>query len=139
MILLKRVYDEASPNDGFRVLVDRLWPRGLSKERARVDAWLREIAPSTDLRKWFHSHPDSWQDFRRRYLAELRAASANEQLQEFYGILDENAVVTLLFASKETQQNNATVLKELVEGMRKPPQGTGARRARVQRRKRSDA
>jgi len=72
-IALKRVYESPSDSDGLRILVDRLWPRGLSKEAAGVDLWLRALAPSNELRKWFHAHPGRWKDFRRRYLTELRA------------------------------------------------------------------
>jgi len=136
-IALKRVYDEASDSDAFRVLVDRLWPRGLTKAAARVDLWLRDLAPSNELRKWFHSNPEHWKEFRQKYLAELHAPAAEKALQELYDILDRERAVTLLYASKQTEQNNATVLKEFVEGMKKPPKGTGDQRAPVQKRKRA--
>jgi len=135
-IALQRVYDEASDSDGFRVLVDRLWPRGLTKAAARIDLWLRDLAPSNELRKWFHAHPEHWKEFRQKYLAELRAPAAEKALQQLYDILDRERAVTLLYASKQTEQNNATVLKEFVEGMKKPPKGTGDQRARLQKRKR---
>lgn len=135
-IALKRVYDDPSDSDGSRVLVDRLWPRGLSKAVARIDLWLRDLAPSNELRKWFHAHPEHWKEFRQRYLAELHAPAAEKALQQLYEALDRERTVTLLFASKQTEQNNATVLKEFVEGMKKPPKGTGDQRARVQKRKR---
>jgi len=135
-IALKRVYDEPSDSDGFRVLVDRLWPRGLTKAAARIDLWLRDLAPSNELRKWFHAHPEHWKDFRQKYVAELHALAAEKALKQLYEILDRERAVTLLFASKKTDQNNATVLKEFVEGMKKPPKGTGDQRARVQKRKR---
>jgi uncharacterized protein YeaO (DUF488 family) len=135
-VLLKRVYDEPADSDGFRVLVDRLWPRGLTKQKARLDAWLRDIAPSNELRKWFHAHPERWQDFRQRYLTELRTPAASVALQKLYDLLDGERTVSLLFASRKTDQNNATVLKEIVEGMKKPPKGTGAG-ARAQVRKRA--
>jgi len=76
VIRVKRVYEEASPSDGIRVLVDRLWPRGLKKEEVRMDAWLRDLAPSNELRKWFHSHPEDEQEFRKRYVRELHGAAA---------------------------------------------------------------
>jgi uncharacterized protein YeaO (DUF488 family) len=135
-ILVKRVYDEPSNSDGFRVLVDRLWPRGLTKEAARVDLWLRDLAPSNELRKWFHAHPEYWNEFRRKYLAELRAPAAEQALNTLYDILDPRRALTLLFASKKTDQNNATVLKEFVQGMKKPPTGTGDHRVRAENRKR---
>lgn len=135
-IALKRVYDEPSLSDGLRVLVDRLWPRGLTKAAARIDLWLRDLAPSNDLRKWFHAHPEHWKEFRQKYVAELHALAAENALKQLYEVLDRERTVTLLFASKKTEQNNATVLKEFVEGMKKPPKGTGDQRARVQKRKR---
>ena len=135
-IALKRVYDEPSDLDGFRVLVDRLWPRGLTKAAAHIDLWLRDLAPSNDLRKWYHAHPEHWKEFRQKYLAELHSPAAEKALQQLYDILDSERAVTLLFASKQTAQNNATVLKEFVEGMKKPPKGTGDQRARVQKRRR---
>lgn len=136
-IALKRVYDEASDSDGFRVLVDRLWPRGLTKAAAHIDLWLRELAPSNELRKWFHAHPEHWKEFRQKYLVELHAPAAEKALTQLYEILDRERAITLLFASKQTDQNNATVLKEFVEGMKKPPKGTGDQRARLQKRKRA--
>ena len=133
-IVLKRVYDEPAASDGIRILVDRLWPRGLTKRDARVDAWLRDLAPSNELRKWFHAHSEQWWEFRQRYLAELRTPLATDALQELYDVLDRERTVSLLFASKRTDQNNATVLKEIVEGIKKPPKGTGEGRAQVRKR-----
>jgi uncharacterized protein YeaO (DUF488 family) len=124
-IMVKRVYERATPSDGTRILVDRLWPRGLSKEKASVRAWLRELAPSDTLRKWFHARPEAWPTFRKRYLKELtrsEAAGALEQLHRLAGI---HRRMTLLFASKNEEHNNAVVLKQLLEGLRKPPTGTG--------------
>lgn len=136
-IALKRVYDEPSDSDGFRVLVDRLWPRGLTKAAAHIDLWLRDLAPSNELRNWFHARPEHWKEFRQKYLVELHAPAAEKALTQLYEILDRERAITLLFASKQTDQNNATVLKEFVEGMRKPPKGTGDQRARLQKRKRA--
>jgi len=133
-IVLKRVYDEPAASDGIRILVDRLWPRGLTKRDARVDAWLRDLAPSNELRKWFHAHPEQWREFRQRYLTELRTPLATGALEKLYDVLDREGTVSLLFASKRTDQNNATVLKEIVEGMKKPPKGTGEGRAQVRKR-----
>jgi uncharacterized protein YeaO (DUF488 family) len=133
-IALKRVYDAPDDSDGHRVLVDRLWPRGLTKEEAQIDLWLRDLAPSSELRKWFHSNPENWKEFRQRYLAELRTAAAQNALV-LYGVLDRESPVTLVFASKRADKNNATVLKEFVEGMKKPPRGSGEQRTRAQRRR----
>jgi uncharacterized protein YeaO (DUF488 family) len=130
---VKRVYDKPLPSDGTRVLVDRLWPRGLTKERAVVDAWLREIAPSALLRTWFHSHPAEWSNFRRRYLKELSGPKATNALDELYRLAHGKKKVTLLFASRNQEHNNAVVLKDLLNGMRKPPTGTGPAGARTAR------
>ncbi|HWY55567.1 MAG TPA: DUF488 family protein [Terriglobales bacterium] len=122
---MKRVYEPPARSDGTRVLVDRLWPRGLSKERAAVDQWLRDLAPSDALRKWFHSHPDAWLLFRKRYLKELTRPEAAPALDELYRLANGKKKLTLLFASKNEARNNAVVLKDLLEGMRKPPTGSG--------------
>ena len=127
---VKRVYEKPLPSDGTRVLVDRLWPRGLTKKRAVVDAWLREIAPSALLRTWFHSHPSEWSNFRRRYLKELSDPKATSALDELYRLAHGKKKVTLLFASRNQEHNNAVVLKDLLNGMRKPPTGTGPAGAR---------
>jgi uncharacterized protein YeaO (DUF488 family) len=122
---VKRVYEEPARTDGTRVLVDRLWPRGLSKARAAVDKWLRDLAPSDALRKWFHARPDAWTMFRKRYLKELARPESAEALSELYRLANQRKKLTLLFAPRNEEQNNATVLKDLLEGMRKPPTGTG--------------
>jgi uncharacterized protein YeaO (DUF488 family) len=124
-IALKRVYDAPSAADGLRVLVDRLWPRGLSKERAAVDEWLRDIAPSDDLRHWYHARPSEWTSFRSKYLKELSQPQARSALEKIYQVAHKKKRLTLLFASRNEEHNNATVLKELLEGLRKPPTGTG--------------
>lgn len=134
-VSIKRVYEQPADSDGLRVLVDRLWPRGLARQNARVDLWLREIAPSTQLRQWFHAHPEKWPEFRQSYMAELDTAAAASDLARLYQAVDQHPRVTLLFASRKTDENNATVLKELIEGMKKPPKGTGEGRARVRKRK----
>lgn len=137
MIALKRVYDPPSSSDGTRVLVDRLWPRGLTKNLAKVDAWLRDLAPSNDLRKWYHAHMDQWPEFRKRYLQELRAPAAIAALAQLLELAAQHDQVTLLFASKELEHNNATVVKQLIEGKKKPPTSTGApaKAARARRRR----
>ena len=122
---IKRVYEEPARSDGTRVLVDRLWPRGLSKARAAVDKWLRDLAPSDALRKWFHARPDAWPMFRKRYLKELARPESAEALGELYRLANQRKKLSLLFASRNEDHNNATVLKDLLEGMRKPPTGTG--------------
>ena len=111
---VKRVYDTPSESDGTRVLVDRLWPRGLTKDEARVDAWVRDLAPSNELRKWAHAHTDERQEFRRRYIRELHAAAASEALNELQALVRQSRKVTLLFASKNIEYNNATVLKDFL-------------------------
>ena len=125
-VSVKRVYESAARGDGTRVLVDRLWPRGLSKQRAELDAWLRNLAPSDELRKWYHARPEQWLNFRKKYLRELTHPGAEIELLELYRLTHgKNRRVTLLFASKNQEHNNAMVLKELLDGMRKPPSGTG--------------
>lgn len=137
-VAVKRVYDKAVRSDGTRVLVDRLWPRGVRKEAAAIDAWLKAIAPSDGLRQWFHSHSDEWNTFRKRYLEELNRAEAAPGLEELHELAHKKKRLTLLFASKNTERNNAVVLKELLEGMRKPPSSTSgvARAARARARAR---
>ena len=124
-VALKRAYEKPSPADGARVLVDRLWPRGVSKEKADIQAWLRELAPSHQLRNWYHARPDQWSLFRRRYLEELGQPAASAALEELYDLARRRKKVTLVYASKNTERNNAVVLKELLEGMRKPPHSSG--------------
>lgn len=136
-VTIKRVYLKPSPDDGARVLVDRLWPRGLGKQAAALDAWLKELAPSDDLRKWFHAHPQQRSKFRERYLKELSADVAGQALEQLYKIRNQHSHLTLLYASKNEEYNNATVLRELVEGERKPPTGTGPVRAAQGRRARA--
>lgn len=104
---IKRVYDEPSPVDGTRILVDRLWPRGLSKERAHVDVWLKDVAPSNDLRKWFGHDPAKWKEFQQRYRLELRHnAAVLEELKK----LVSKGPATLLYGAKDEQHNEAVVL-----------------------------
>src|SRR5512140_2483934 len=110
MIKTKRAYDPASADDGKRILVDRLWPRGLTKEKARIDEWLRDLAPSDELRKWYHARPSQWVNFRKRYLAELHSPAATTALEELYKLANKRRRVTLVFASRNLERNNATVL-----------------------------
>ena len=109
---IKRAYDPPARNDGKRVLVDRLWPRGLSREAAALDLWLKEIAPSTELRKWFGHDPDRWEEFQRRYEAELgdAAAPAVDQLLD----LLKDGPVTLIYGARDTEHNDAVVLADFL-------------------------
>ena len=112
MIRIKRIYEEASEDDGLRVLVDRLWPRGLSKEKAKIDQWEKELAPTTELRHWFGHDPAKWEEFLERYRAEL--AGKEEALSRLRQECDEG-VVTLLYAAKDEEHNNAVALKRYIE------------------------
>lgn len=111
-ISLKRVYEKPSKNDGYRVLIDRLWPRGIKKEQAYVDCWLKSIAPSNELRKWFGHDPEKWLEFKNRYFQELEADL--ERLNQLIEIV-KSRQVTLLFGAKDTEHNNAVALKEYLE------------------------
>ena len=124
-IILKRIYEKVAASDGARVLVDRLWPRGISKKDAALDAWLKELAPSDELRRWSHANREAWNMFRKRYLRELARPEAAQQLQELYGLARGRKRLTLLYAFKDEEHNNAVVLKDLLDGMKKPPTGTG--------------
>ena len=106
---VKRIYEAADPKDGFRILVDRVWPRGLSKEAVRIDLWLRDVAPSTALRKWFGHDPALWDEFRKRYFAELDRNRG--PVEEILAHADKKSV-TLLFGAKDEQHNNAVALQE---------------------------
>ena len=113
MIHLKRVYEPSSEEDGMRILVERLWPRGVSKERAALDRWMKEIAPSGALRKWYGHDPAKWEEFRRRYREELRQnEDAVEELKKLTG----QGPVTFVYAAKDEAHNSAVVLKEYLEG-----------------------
>jgi len=111
----KRIYEQPDKTDGLRVLVDRLWPRGLTKKEAQIDDWLKEIAPSTRLRKWFGHDPARWKEFKQRYVAELK--DHREQL-EHLAQESRKRTVTLLFGAKDVTHNNAVVLKEYIEKFR---------------------
>lgn len=111
-IKTKRIYEPAAAADGYRILVDRLWPRGLTKEAAGIDRWMKEVAPSNELRTWFHAHMEEWDEFSARYKAELKGSDA---LNELRALVAANEVVTLLFAAKTADRNQALVLKELLE------------------------
>lgn len=108
MIKMKRVYEKASEEDGFRILVDRLWPRGLSKDKAKIDIWLKDVAPSNDLRKWFSHDPQKWQEFIKRYQTELN--QKQELLHKIKQAEKENGTVTLLYGAKDQERNQAVAL-----------------------------
>ncbi len=107
------------------MLVDRLWPRGLRKTEVALDEWFRDLAPSDALRQWYHAQPEHWTLFRKRYLKELSRPEAEKDLLKLYSLAHKRKRLTLLYASKNETHNNAMVLKDLLDGMRKPPTGTG--------------
>jgi uncharacterized protein YeaO (DUF488 family) len=111
-INIKRAYDAAEKTDGYRILVDRLWPRGISKEKAGIDLWLKGIAPSDDLRKWFGHDPERWPEFKTKYRAEL--ANRRELLQELKQLESEHGTITLVYAAKDEAHNDAVVLKDVL-------------------------
>ena len=113
MVAQKRVYEEPEPSDGVRVLVDRLWPRGLTKERAQVDVWLKDVSPSRDLRVWFGHDPAKFEEFRRRYEAELAEEPGRAAFAELREMARKQHV-TLVFAAHDTEHCNAVVLRELL-------------------------
>jgi uncharacterized protein YeaO (DUF488 family) len=112
MLKLKRVYDEPSKEDGYRILVERLWPRGMSKDRAAVDLWLKEVAPSPELRKWFAHDPAKWQEFRRRYVKELE-----KKADEVHLLLNKSreGTVTLVYAAHDREHNSALLLQQYLK------------------------
>jgi uncharacterized protein YeaO (DUF488 family) len=112
MIKIKRVYDPISADDGKRILVDRLWPRGIKKEKAHIDEWVKEIAPSNELRKWYSHDPAKWAEFKKRYKQEI--AGETERLEKIKAEARKQTV-TLLFSSKELERNNAVALKEMLD------------------------
>ena len=108
-VKIKRIYEETSSDDGRRVLVDRLWPRGVSKEKAKLDLWLKEIGPSNELRKWFNHDAAKYSEFKKRYFKELDDNPAADQLKK---IIKDNSKVTLLYSARDEQHNQAAALKE---------------------------
>lgn len=112
-IKLKRAYDASSPEDGFRIYVDRLWPRGLSHETFHYDLWDKDISPSTELREWFHQDSEGrWNEFSKKYMEEL---SKNPSIQSLKSLISDKKIVTLLYSSHDSLHNNAVVLKEFLE------------------------
>jgi uncharacterized protein YeaO (DUF488 family) len=123
MVKIKRVYDPPVPDDGKRILIDRLWPRGLKKEGARIDKWIKELAPSTELRKWFNHEPEKWGEFRKRFFSELRG---KRDAVDVIVNAARKGPVTLLFGSKEKRFNNAVALKEYIEAKMNASEGKKA-------------
>ena len=124
MFHLKRAYDPASPEDGCRVLVERLWPRGVSKSQAAIDAWLKDVAPSSELRKWYGHDPARWDEFRRRYWAELRS---NRQAVDDLRAKEREGKVTLVYAARDQEHSGALALVEFLK-QAKPQSRDGRRR-----------
>ncbi len=112
-IKIKRAYQEASEDDGFRILVDKLWPRGVTKEKAKLDLWMKEIAPSTDLRKWFNHESEKWDEFQIKYNEELK--DKKELLTQLKDLEQKNKITTLVFSAKDEKHNNAVVIKDALE------------------------
>ncbi len=112
-IKIKRIYELPDTSDGCRVLVDRLWPRGLAKEKAAIDHWLKDLAPSNDLRRWYGHDPDKWNEFRKRYRAELDADPS--VLEPLTRLMDTERTITLLFSSREEKFNNAVALAAILQ------------------------
>jgi len=110
-IQCKRAYDDEDPDDGYRVLVDRLWPRGLSKDQLRLDAWYKDLAPSGTLRKWFGHQVDRWPEFGERYRAELQTPEQRERIRDLLNTADQGHI-TLLYGAKDTEHNQAVILAE---------------------------
>jgi len=112
MVRIKRIYDAPAANDGTRVLVDQLWPRGVSKEKAALGLWLKEVAPSTELREWFGHQPERFEEFRTRYTDEL---AHNPAVKELQGLAQRNPTLTLLYGAKDPTMNQAVVLRQFLE------------------------
>jgi len=119
-IRLKRAYEPAETGDGVRILVDRLWPRGVSKEKAALDDWMKDIAPSTELRKWFDHDPERWAEFERRYKAELRQHA--EELEHIRAMA-RTRTVTLVYGARDEEHNDAVVLKDVLLSATRSPRG----------------
>jgi uncharacterized protein YeaO (DUF488 family) len=112
MFKIKRIYENHEQSDGYRVLIDRVWPRGMSKEQAHIDLWLKEIAPSTELRKWFNHEIDKWEEFQKKYRGELQAKK--DLVHQLKALEEEHKVITLLYGAKDTEHNQAIVLLKLL-------------------------
>ena len=128
-ILLKRAREAASAKDGARVLVDRSRPRGMTEESLKLHAWLPVLGPSDELRRWFYKRPLRWPIFRRKYLAELSNGDADDSLSQLHAIANHRQNVTLLTAARNMEHSHAAILRDLIEGVRKPPSTSGPTRA----------
>ena len=115
IIRIERIYDNPKGDNSFRILVDRLWPRGLSKEKTRINLWQKDIAPSNTLRKWFGHDEKKWEEFKRKYFKELDKKSNSETVDEIIKMAKEHSSITLLYGAKEERFNNAAALKEYLE------------------------
>jgi uncharacterized protein YeaO (DUF488 family) len=113
MIKIKRIYEDYVETDGYRILIDRLWPRGISKERAKIDLWIKEIAPSNDLRKWYHDNSEKRDQFQKKYIIEIEKNS--DSLNEIKKIINDQKIITLLYASKDSKPIHAIVLKQALK------------------------
>jgi uncharacterized protein YeaO (DUF488 family) len=122
IIRIKRIYDDPKEDNSFRILVDRLWPRGLSKEKTRINLWQKDIAPSNTLRKWFGHDEKKWEEFKRKYFKELDKKSNSETVDEIIKMAKEHSSITLLYGAKEERFNNAAALKEYLEQKTKKSQ-----------------
>lgn len=117
MIQIKRIYDPISDDDGYRVLVDRIWPRGVSKEKANIDLWMKEIAPSTDLRKWFNHDSENWSEFKKKYKSELK--EKKNLINDIKVLEQEHKNITLLYSAKNIENNQAVVLLDILRKQKK--------------------
>ncbi|MGM0212492.1 DUF488 domain-containing protein [Enterococcus sp. AZ109] len=115
MLKIKRIYDTVEEDDGYRVLVDRIWPRGMSKDKAAVDEWLKDVAPSNELRRWFSHDPARYPEFAKRYLQELTDDSHQAAFQHLEKLAMKNSQLTMVYSAKDTEHNQAVVLKERLE------------------------
>ena len=118
-ILLKRAYDKPDKSDGFRILVDRLWPRGIKKEDLHLDLWAKDLAPSTELRQWFAHDPSRWAEFRQRYRLELTRSHASRSVDQILDAAGNSKTITLLYGARDTEHNEAIILRSLFERVAK--------------------
>lgn len=125
MVKIKRVYEEVDAGDGLRVLVDRLWPRGLGKEQAKIDLWVKDVAPDNDLRKWFAHKTQRWPEFKKRYLLELK--DKKNVLENLKNLEEKHGRITLLFGAKNDKQNNAVILREALVKMKRRSQNADSK------------
>ena len=113
LINIKRVYDPPNKDDGFRILIDRLWPRGMSKQKAKLDLWIKEVAPTNELRQWFSHEPDKWKEFKEKYRREL--SEKQNLLNQIRKLEKDKGTITLIYSARDTEHSNAAVLRETLE------------------------